>query len=139
MGATLSRALKLADSQFGGGATTWAPGIWYAGLSTTVPASDGTGFTEPVGSAYGRVAVTNGVTQWPAASIVDGVARKTNGAKITWTNPTGPWGAILYYGFFTAASGGVPEWTGKMDGVISPKSGLSPVEFDIGQLALLFR
>lgn len=138
MGATTARELKIADSQFGGGATTWAPATWYLGLSTTVPADDGSGFTEPVGGSYGRVAVTNNAVNFPAATNADGITRKTNGAKMTFPNPTGSWGNLIQYGWFTAASGGTPEWVGPLDDTISPRSGHTPVEFDTGQFVMTF-
>lgn len=128
--------MLIANSQFGGGATTWAPATWYVGLSTTTPNDDGSGFTEPVGGAYARVAVTNNATNFPTATTASGVTTKTNGAKITWPNPTGTWGAISYYGFFTASSGGTPEYTFALDTSITVKSGNTPVEFDVSQTSL---
>jgi hypothetical protein len=138
MGATDAREQKIADSQFGGGATTWAPATWYLGLSTTTPADDGTGFTEPAGGSYARVALTNNSTNFPAASSPGGITTKSNGAKFTFPNPTGNWGQVTHYGFFTASSGGTPEYTNPLDTSINPKTGNSPVEFDVGQLVMTF-
>lgn len=136
MGATDAREALIADSQFGGGATTWAPATWYLGLSTTVPNEDGTNFTEPSGGSYARVAITNNVTSFPAASIENGQTVKKNGAKFTFPNPSSSWGTIAYYGFFTAASGGTPQYFGPLDTTISPRNGNSPVEFDVNQLVM---
>lgn len=136
MGAHDSRERAIADSQLGGGATSWAPATWYVGQSTTQPNEDGSGFTEPVGNGYARVAVTNNATNWPAATTVGGVTSKANGAKITHPNPTGPWGQLIYWGLFTTASGGTPEYSNPLDAPISPRAGNTPVEFDIGQLVL---
>lgn len=136
MGASDSRERLIADSQFGGGATTWAPATWYCGLSTTTPNDDGSGFTEPVGGSYARVAVTNNVTNFPAAATVAGVTTKKNGAKITFPNPTGLWGQIPAYGFFTAPSGGTPEYTNTLDTPITVLSGNTPVEFDVNQIVI---
>lgn len=138
MGATEARERTIADSQFGGGTSTWAPATWYLGLSTTTPANDGTGFTEPVGSGYARVAVTNNATNFPPASTADGITRKQSGAKFTFPNPTGNWGTITHYGWFTTASGGTPQFHGPLDAPISPRNGNSPVEFDTGQLIMTF-
>lgn len=135
-GASDAREVKIADSQFGGGVSTWAPATWYVGLSTTAPADDGTGFTEPVGGSYARVAVTNNSTNWPGAQTVAGVTTKWNGTKITFPNPTGSWGAIAYYGLFTASTGGLPEYSNPLDTPITPRGGNSPVEFDLAQLIL---
>ncbi len=131
-----ARERVVADSQFGGGATTWAPATWYLGLSTTTPADDGTGFTEPAGGSYARVAVTNNATNFPPATTTGGVTVKSNGTAFTFTNPTGNWGMILYYGWFTAASGGVPEYTNPLDIQITVLSGNTPVQFAIGMLAM---
>lgn len=140
MGATAARLQKIADAQFGGPAgvaTAWAPGTWYIGLSVGIPAADGSGFVEPSGLAYARVAVVNNVANWPAATIgTDGIVRKQNGTKITFPNPTGTWGQITHWGAFLAATGGLPEWWQALDASISPKSGNTPVEFDVGQLWL---
>lgn len=138
MGMTTAREQKVADSQFGGGATTWAPATWYLGLSTTAPADDGTGFTEPVGNGYQRAAVTNSAANFPPATTSDGVTRKTSGAAFTFPNPTGPWGQVAHYGWFTAATGGTPEWVGPLDAPISPRSGNTPVEFPAGMFVMVF-
>lgn len=136
MSATDARERLLADSQFGGGATTWAPATWYLGCSTTTPADDGTGFTEPTGQNYARLAITNNSTNWPAASTADGVTTKINGIKFTMPVPSGPWGPLGFYGLFTAVSGGVPQYIGEMDSIVSPRAGNNPVEFDIGQIII---
>lgn len=127
-----SREKAILDSQFGSG----TPVTWYLGLSTTTPNDDGTGFSEPVGAAYARVVVTNNTTNFPPASTVSGVGTKSNGAKFTFPNPTGNWGAITYYGWFLAATGGTPEFSNPLDASISPKNGNTPVEFDVGNLAM---
>lgn len=136
MGAHNSREAQLANSQFGGGATTWAPATWYLGLSTTVPNDDGTGFTEPVGGSYARVAITNNATNFPPAQTVAGDTTKTNGTKFTFPNPTGSWGVVAHYGFFTTSTGGTPEYSNPLDAPITIKSGNTPVEFDINQLVM---
>lgn len=136
MSATDARERAIADSQFGGGSTTWAPGTWYLGLSTTVPNEDGSGFSEPSGGSYGRVSIANNATSFPPAAMENGVTVKKNGIKFTFPDPTASWGTIAYYGFFTTSSGGVPQYFGALDTTISPKNGNTPVEFDIGQLVM---
>lgn len=139
MSATVARERVIADSQFGAGAIAGvAPATWYLGLSTTTPANDGTGFSEPVGGSYARVAITNNAANFPAATTSDGVSRKASGAKFTYPNPTGNWGQITHWGMFLASSGGVPEWFAALDAPINPRSGNTPVEFDVGQLVLTF-
>jgi hypothetical protein len=132
--ATDQRERAIADSQFGGGATTWAPATWYLGLSTTIPNEDGSNFTEPTGGAYARVAVVNNTTNFPAAVTTSGVTTKQNGAAFTFPNPTANWGQILYYGWFTAATGGVPEYANALDTPVTVNNGNTPVQFATGQL-----
>lgn len=136
MGAHDARERAIADSQFGGGATSWAPATWYLGLSTTAPNDDGSGFTEPSGGAYARVAVANNATNFPAAVTASGETTKSNGAKFTFPNPTSTWGLVVYYGWFTASSGGTPEYSNPLDAPITIRSGNTPVEFDINQLIM---
>jgi hypothetical protein len=146
--ATNNRERILADSQFGSGAITSsgtgvlatlvAPATWYLGLSTTAPNEDGTGFTEPTGGSYARVAVTNNSTNFPAAAVSD-TTTKTNGAVIPFPTPTGTWGLITYYGWFLTASGGTgPEYFFPLDASITVKSGNTPVQFDAGALSMQF-
>lgn len=138
VGASDARERTLADSQFGSGATTYSPATWYFGLSTTTPNDDGTGFTEPSGGSYARVAVTNNTTNFPAAQTVSGETRKLNNTKITWPTPSSNWGAVTHYGIFTAASGGLPEYTNPLDTPITIRAGNTPVEFDIGTMILVW-
>jgi hypothetical protein len=133
-----SRARAVADSQFGGGATPWAPATWYVGVSTTFSNRDGSNFTEPVGNAYVRIAKTNNVTNFPAATTVSEVTTKRNGTKITWPDPTGTWGPIVEIGYFLAASGGTPEWKFKPPTPITVQSGNTPVEIDVNQGVMRF-
>lgn len=140
MGAVDVRERLLADSQFGGGAlgagSIFAPATWYLGLSTTVPNDDGTNFTEPVGGSYGRVAKTNDATNFPAAFTTAGVTTKWNGTAVTFVTPTAFWGIIIWYGWFTAVSGGVPQYVFALDNPIPVNNGNSPVEFAINQLRM---
>lgn len=132
MGANDSRERAILDSIFGSG----SPATWYVGLSTTLPSDDGSGFTEPVGFSYARVAKTNNVTNWPAAATSSGRTIKVNGTKITWPDPTGAWGTLVAVGFFTASSGGTPEIVQLLDATIAPTSGNTPVEFDVSALEI---
>jgi hypothetical protein len=136
MAAVDERERLIADSQFGGGATTWAPATWYLGISTTIPNDDGTNFTEPVGGAYARVALTNNATNFPAAVTTSGRTTKSNGAKFTFPNPTANWGTASHYGFFTALSGGTVQYHNVLDTPVTIRNGNTPVEFDIGQLVM---
>jgi hypothetical protein len=135
-----SRERILADSQFGSGATSYSPATWYFGLSTTTPNDDGSNFTEPSSGSYARVAVTNNTTNFPAATTVSGETRKTNGAKITWPNPTANWGTITHVVVFTTSTvnSGTADYVFPLEQPISPRSTTTPVEFDTGALVMLW-
>jgi len=92
---------ELLDHVFGASAYT-APGTLYVGLSTTDPTDPGTGITEPAGGSYARVAVTNNLTNWPAA--VGGA--KANGTAITFPTATGSWGTVGWFFLADAATAG---------------------------------
>lgn len=80
----------------------------YVALSTTTPAQDGTGFTEPSGNAYARVSVTNDTTNWvPSGSQPgDGSQQQENGATIQFPTATGSWGTVTYFGIYDASTAG---------------------------------
>jgi hypothetical protein len=126
----------IADSQFGGGATTWAPATWYCGLSTTVPNDDGSNFTEPSGFAYARAAIVNNVTNWPGATTVAGITTKVNGTVINFPNPTGLWGTLIYWGLFIASTSGVVRYFNPLDTPVTPQNGNTPVQIPAGTLIL---
>lgn len=132
MGAKQDELRTIADSRFGSG----SPETWHVGLSTTTSNPDGSGFTEPSGANYSRVAVTNNGTNFPSATTVSGRTTKKNGAKITFPNPSGNWGSVVEWGIFSASSGGTPKYTSPLSAPISPKNGNTPVEFDIAMLEL---
>lgn len=150
--ATDARERLLADMQFGSGAISvtntgtiiggaFAPGTWYLGLSTTTPNEDGSNFTEPVGMSYARVTVLNDFTKFNVAVTDLGVTTKSNKAKFTFPNPTGFWGLLTDYGWFTNSSAVIaptPEYTHALDVPITVQSGNTPVEFDIGQLVMVW-
>lgn len=93
---------KLLDLAFGAVAFT-APATVYAAAYTVAFNDAGTGGTEVSGNAYARVAVTNNLTNFPAASG----GAKTNGTALIWpmATPAG-WGTIVAVGFWDASSGG---------------------------------
>lgn len=135
MGATIDEERAIADLRFGSG----SPTTWWLGLSTSTPQNDGSGFAEPIGNGYTRVQITNNTSNFPASTVVDGITRKRNGQPFTFTNPTGPWGNITHWGFFTSSTGGLPRWVQPLDSPISPRAGHSPVEFAAQQIELTFQ
>lgn len=134
MGATDIEERTILDNRFGSG----TPATWYFGLTTTVPNDDGTNVTEPVGGSYARVAVTNNVTNFPAASTSGGITSKSNGTAVTFANPTGNWGKIVGYVIADALSGGNIRYVDRLkDGAeITVNSGATPVQFPAGSLIL---
>lgn len=97
---------KLLDLVLGAQAYT-APSSVYFGLFTANP-SDSGGGTEVTGGSYARVAKTNNLTNFPAAS--SGV--KQNGTAITWPTSTASWGVVTAVGVFDAStSGNLLYWT----------------------------
>jgi hypothetical protein len=137
-GAIDVRKRLIAASQFGAGATPYAPATWYAGILLVRGNADGSGFSEPtIGvGAYARVAITNNVTNWPAPTTVGGVTVTTNGTKITWPNPTGLWGKMVAIGLFDVSTGGLPQYSQPAKTELTIQSGNSPVELDIGFLKI---
>lgn len=106
------------------------PSNWFVALSTTVPADDGSGFTEPVGASYARVS-TSGST-WTAASGTS-PATKSNGVTITFPQATGSWGTVTHFGLFIASSGGTVQIWGALDTSVSIGNG-DTRQFPIGEL-----
>jgi hypothetical protein len=138
MSATDAREVLILNSQFGGGATTWAPATWFVALSTTTPNDDGSNFTPPSGGSYARVSKTNNTTNWGATATTDGsgVTSCKNATAITFPTPTADWGVITHAGLYTASSGGTPEYVIELDTPITVRNGNTPVEFAINQLVI---
>lgn len=99
MAITTTKANAVLASLFGSG----SPATYYIGLgiSGSVPVEAGTGYLEPTGGAYARVALTNSVGNWTTASAR---AILTN-TGITFTESSASWGTIRYILIFGSASG----------------------------------
>lgn len=135
MPASLDERLVFADYRVGSS----LPTNWYVGASSTEPNTDGTGFIEPVGGSYARVTFANSVANWPAAVILSGLAVKRNANKIIFPNPTGTWSKAAFWLLMLTSTGGTAaRYWGKLDAEIYPKSGNTPVEFDVQQLVIPF-
>jgi hypothetical protein len=112
----------------------WSPGLdFYAALSTTTPASDGTNFTEPSGGAYARVTITRSTT-WNSAFTGDPTTID-NLVDITWTSATASWGTITYWGIYDASSGGNLIAYGALDSSQAVGNG-DQIKFAAGDLIL---
>jgi hypothetical protein len=103
MGMSTYLEQHLLDLVFGAQAFT-APATVYVALSTTV-VTNSAAPTEPSGSAYARVAVTNNLTNWPAATG-NTPATKSNGTAITFPTATGAWGTATYFAIYDASTSG---------------------------------
>lgn len=109
------------------------PSTLYFALSTTTPANDGTGVTEPSGGSYARVSVTNDSTNFPAT----GTDRsKANGAVITYPTATGNWGTCTHFVVFDASSSGNMIAWGVLSSPITVTTGVQP-EFAVGGLTIV--
>lgn len=92
--------LELLDHVLGNAAYT-APETVYVALYTTAPTDVGGG-VEVSGGSYARVAVTNNLTNWPAAAA----GAKANGTEITFPTATADWGTVVAFAILDAASAG---------------------------------
>lgn len=92
--------LELLDHVLGNAAYS-APATVYVSLYTATPGDAGGG-TEVSAGGYGRVAVTNNATNWPAAAA----GAKSNGTDIEFAEATADWGEIQAFGIFDAVTAG---------------------------------
>ncbi len=90
---------KLLDHLFTDSAFS-PPATLYVALSTTEPAVDGTGVTEPTTGAYARATVD--------ASDMDAAAagEKDNGGSIVFPTATATWGTVTHFGLYDADTSG---------------------------------
>lgn len=88
------------------------PATWYIALFTTMPGPDGTGGVEATFTGYVRVAVTNDLTQWPAASA--GVKSNANPVDygVAGSGPT----SIVGFGFYDDPTAGNLWYACETDG-----------------------
>lgn len=121
-------ANEILDQVYGAQAYT-APGTVYLALSTANPTADGSGLAEPSGNNYSRLAVTNNLTNFPAASA----GAKSNGVAFTFPTPSGSWGTITHVAIFDAASGGNMLDFGALAAAKTIGNG-DVVQFAIGEL-----
>lgn len=88
-------------NHFLGGPDYTRPTTLYAALSTTTITGAGS-LTEPSGGAYARVAVTNNVTNFPAAAS----GAKSCTQAIQFPTATANWGNVIGVAFFDAPTAG---------------------------------
>jgi hypothetical protein len=108
------------------------PTAYYLGVSTTAPALDGTGFTEPSGGGYARVNITSAL-----GAPVNGLI--TNSAVVSFAESTVAWSTTAaptaYYGIFDASTSGNLLCYGELDPtrVIDAATALA---FKVGEIKL---
>lgn len=86
-----------------GGADYSRPATVYFALYTSAPSESGGGTeVSTSGTGYGRKAVTNNSTNFPAST--SGV--KSNGTAISFDTATASWGTVVAFGVFDASTSG---------------------------------
>lgn len=119
---------KIVDAILGAAAYT-APGTVYVGLSRADPGETGSGLDEPSGNNYGRVAVTNNSTNWPAGNP------KSNGTAINFPTPSGSWGLVTHFTLHDASTSGNLIGSFALTASKTIDSG-DPVSFAVGALVI---
>lgn len=74
------------------------PSAYYIGLSTSAPNVNGSGVTEPTGSGYARMELTN--LGEPNSGVV------SNTGAIDFPESTASWGTVTHFVIYDAPSGG---------------------------------
>ena len=77
---------------------TALPTQYFIGLSTTAPTITGTNVSEPAGSGYSRVKLTN--LSKPSGGVV------TNTASVDFPESTASWGTVTHFVIYDALTGG---------------------------------
>lgn len=95
-------AISRIENKLFNGATLTSPATYYLACSTSTPSADGTGFTEPVGANYSRLAVPADGTNWSTSTTNTLV----NNLILTFPQSSASWGTIIYIGFFDASTSG---------------------------------
>lgn len=120
---------ELLDHWCGGSAYS-APATLYVALFTDATSDDGSG-TEVTGGSYARKAVTNNLTEWPAA--VGG--SKSNANAVTFVTPTAGWGTVTNFALFDALTSGNMLAHNTLDSSKAINSG-DTVQFDASSLTV---
>lgn len=120
------------NNRFGAVSIGTVTANYHLGLSSTTPAADGTGATEPVGNGYARILVANTATNWPNTTN----RIKSNGAAFTFSTASGTgWGLITYFLLYDAATGGVLRAYGPLDTAVTIAAGETRA-FPIGSIVI---
>jgi hypothetical protein len=114
--------------------TLTAPTTYYVGLSRWQLDLAGNPMNEPSGGSYARVAVTNNLTNFPAA--VNGA--KASGTAITFPAPTGDWDTVVCVFLSDAPTGGNIWAKASLNTNRTILNGDAAPKFEIGALSWSF-
>lgn len=120
------------------GRTIWTPpATLYVALATQSydPTASGSAFFEVTGGGYGRVALTNDATTWPAASgsLPSGKAAMP---QITFAVPTSSWGTPVAVYLLDASTAGNVLYGGNISNTTELVPGGQPFKIYAGTLVI---
>lgn len=137
-------ANKLIDFIWRGQAFTF-PATLHAGLLTAAPTNAGGGTEVGGGVGYGRVAITGSLANWSGTQGAGTTVASTgtsgqisNNAAITWSAPTGSWGAVGWVGYYDAASAGNLVFWAPLAATKTVGAGSSAPSFPAGSQTITF-
>lgn len=82
------------------GKAEYTPPTIFVGLSLTAPGETGSTATEPSGGSYARVETEAADWNTSTAGLI------TNANEVTFAEPTGTWGTVMYVLLYDAATAG---------------------------------
>lgn len=106
---------------------------YYLALSTTAPAANGTGITEPStsGTGYTRMKIANFTDS--AKGVV------TNAESIIFPETTNAWGVVTHYAVFDALTGGHPLYSDALKNSRPLTGPVMQLTFLAGELKMTLR
>lgn len=110
-------------------------GSCYMGLSSTIPSSDGSNFTEPSGGGYARTLV--GISTQSATQVMSTPENGTtsNEEIIYFPEATSSWGTLSYFGLFASETGTEPLIYGALTSSVTVGANYVPL-FRVGNFSL---
>lgn len=117
MGFPNARKQAMFDRDLGSG----TPATLYLAAFVTMPAEDGTGYAEPSGGAYARVAITNNTTNFPNATMSGNEVQKKLAVGFSFIVATASWGTVVGYGLFDNATIGAGTCYAFTEALFAPK------------------
>lgn len=107
----------------------------YMGLSSTIPSSDGSNFTEPSGGGYARTIV--GIDGQSATQLMSTPENGTtsNEQIIYFPEATSSWGTLSYFGLFARETATEPLIYGALTSSVTVGANYVPL-FRVGNFSL---